>query len=396
MSDGDENTKRDLPSGFDKLGKDARLDLRMLTEERPPTAEETQALIGEFKDYRRDHSVGGRPLSWKKLAELLSDGKTNVAHSTLTEVINGKYRADPAKVLRLIDKFLADERSRAGGFDIRQHAEIGLTRIFNGVIRTVIRNHGMGALLAKPGVGKSVTARAFAAERGGVVLIVADETNCDSRGVSLLFCQAIAGLRNMLQKSHRKRLAAVLQYLCTHRNTVVIIDECQQLTGQGLECLRNLHDKSDPEGRRCTPMILFGDTDFYRLLLKSRAGEKSPISPQLTRRIWPIYDATRESDDDTGDLFSVEDVVRIIRNDRLRVVTPDGVRWITRLANVDGWGAIGFAVAVLRIAFDIRSQRSSPVTVDDLRAALRMTVGSKMSVEEIDDAADGALLQRTG
>ena len=87
----------------------------------------------------------------------------------------------------------------------------------------------------------------------------------------------------------------------------------------------------------------------------------------------------------------VEDAGRILRNDRVRVITPDGVRWLARLANVRGWGSLGFAIAVARMGFDIASKM--PLDVDDLRSALRMTIGPQ-AVEEIDEAAGGELLRK--
>ena len=219
-------------------------------------------------------------------------------------------------------------------------------------------------------------------------MIRPDETFCGARGVTYLLCQAIEPLRPMQRRPHPKRLAAIRSYLQTHRNTVIIVDECQQLNRQGLTCLRNLHDTSDPEGRRNVPIVFFGDEHFYRLLVRSRSGERSPIAPQMTRRMYPVFDIGRDGMDGEGDeTFTVADLIRILRNDRVRVVTPKGVRWLTCLANVHGWGSLGFAIAVARMAFDIASKM--PLDVDDLRTALRMTIGPQ-AVEEIDEAAGGS------
>ncbi|HUU97358.1 MAG TPA: ATP-binding protein [Phycisphaerae bacterium] len=377
--------------GFERLGQDARRSFLMAKDGEPITPELDKALIGELQDWRRDHTTkDGRPMSWKRLAELIG-GKDHVPHSTLSEIVSGKYKGDRNKYLRMIDRFLAEDRERAGRFDVRQHAEIGLTRKIFGVIRATIRNNSMSLIVGEPGAGKSVHGRGFAADRGGVIVICPDETFNNARGVSHLLCQGIDGLRNMLQKPHPKRLAAVQSYFRQHRNLVIVVDECQQLTAEGLTCLRNLHDKSDPEGQRCTPIIFFGDEHFYRLLVKSRNGERSPIAPQLTRRIFPVFDIKRDGADDDGNVFTVEDIVRIIRNERVRVVTSDGTKWLTRLANVHGWGSLGFAIAVLRMAFDISTK--IPIDVPELVAALRMSIGPR-AMEEVDEAAGGELLQK--
>ena len=181
--------------GFERLGQDARVEYRMVREDQPITPELQRALIGELQDWRRDNTTDGKPTPWKKIAELVG-----IPHSTLTEVVSGKYKGNVENQLRKIDPFLAEDRERAGRFDVRQHAEIGLTRKIFGVIRAGMRNNSMPVIIGEPGSGKSVHARAFANDRGGVVLIRPDETFCNARGVSHLLCQAIEGLRNMLYK----------------------------------------------------------------------------------------------------------------------------------------------------------------------------------------------------
>lgn len=256
--------------GFERLGQDARRSFLMVKDDQEITAEVEHALIGELEDWRRDHTTkDGRPKPWKEVAEW-----AGIPVSTLTEIRKGTYKGDRAKYLRMIDRSLAEDRERAGRFDVRQTAEIGLTRKIYGVIRAGVRNNSMPVIIGEPGSGKSVHARAFAAERGSVILIRPDETFNNARGVTHLLCQAIEGLRQTLHKPHPKRLAAIRSYLQKHRNLVIVVDECQQLVADGLSCLRNLHDTSDPEGRRCTPIVFFGDEGFYRLIVKSRSGEQ--------------------------------------------------------------------------------------------------------------------------
>lgn len=380
---------QDTQDGFERLGQEARRSFLMVRDDQQITPDLDRALIGEVEDWRRDHTTkDGRPMPWKRVAELVG-----IPHSTLTEVVAGKYKGSRDNQLRKIDRFLAEDRERAGRFDVRQHAEIGLTKKIFGVIRAGIRNNSMPVIIGEPGSGKSVHGQAFAADRGGVVLIRPDETFNNARGVSHLLCQAIDGLRQMLHKSHPKRLVAVRSYLQRHRNIVIVVDECQQLTAEGLNCLRNLYDTSDLEGRRNTPIVFFGDEHFYRLLVKSRNAERSPIGPQLTRRMWPVFDISRDGADNEGDVFTAEDVVHILRNERVRVVTAAGVRWLTRLTNVHGYGSLGFAVAVVRMGFDIATK--TPLGVEELVAALKMTIGPR-AMEEIDQAAGGELLRKVG
>lgn len=76
------------------------------------------------------------------------------------------------------------------------------------------------------------------------------------------------------------------------------------------------------------------------------------------------------------------------------------MRWLTRLANLAGWGSLGFAVAVCRIAFDIaESDRSGAgrkvIEPETLTTALETMFGPSVAME-VDEAAGGELLRRVG
>ncbi len=392
----DKQDQKPQTSGFDELSRKARVDYRMVKADMEVTPEIEAALRTDLHDHRLAHvDKNGRPCSWKALAKSIG-----VAHSTLTEWHAGKYRGNAANVAKAVDRFLADEREKAGRFDIRAVASIGLVGRIRGTFSAAIRYNSMAAIIGPSGSGKTTIGRACAQERGGVVFIRADETRPDARGVSYLLCQAIEGLRVMMGRSHPKRMAALQAYIAKHRNLVLCVDECQYLDRAGLSSLRTLHDTSDPEGKRCLPIILFGDESFYKQLVKSRAGEQTAIAPQLSRRIYPILDISRDArDPDTGDVYSVEDIVKILRNDRLRIVSEDGVRWLTRLANLSGWGSLGFAVAVCRIAFDIaesdRSGGRKLIEPETLTTALETMLGPSVAME-VNEAAGGELLRRVG
>jgi len=133
---------------------------------------------------------------------------------------------------------------------------------------------------------------------------------------------------------------------------------------------------------------------LYKLVVRTRAGEKSPLKPQLTRRLYPVLNLAAEGlgGDGGADLFTVEDVLAVLRNERLRLVDSEGVRWLCQLANVPGWGALGFAMAILGMALDIAAK--TPAGVGDLRRALQMAIGPR-AVRELDGLAGGSLLRAT-
>jgi hypothetical protein len=379
--------------GWQTLGQHDRLEYRLAMEGEPINPEARQQIIEDLKAYRDDNGArAGEPMSWHRLAELVG-----VSQGTLTDVKKGVYKGDESAILRKIDLFLADDRARAGRFDFRTHARIGVTEAIFGTIKSGIRLNSCPVIIGSQGTGKSVNARAFAADRGGVVTIRPDEAHRDARGVTKLLCNAIDGLRPNYQRSHSERLMAIKEWLRKHGSTVIIVDECQKLSRDGMEMLRDIHDISDPAGRRCVPVVFFGDHSFKKLIFRSRNGEKSPISPQTARRMRPVLDIDADCQVEGGGIYTVEDIVKIVRNNRVKLLSPRAARWLRDLANVQGYGAIGFAMGVLQLAVDLLvspgGELQGSIDVDDLQRALEMTFGRNVAVE-INEAADGQLLAK--
>ncbi len=381
--------------GVERIAQQGRVDYRMVTEGQQFTDDIRCQIIDDLKAYREDNPHGGQPQPWSRLAELVG-----VTQRTLVDVVRGKYKGDADKVLRKIDQLLADDRARAGRYDFRTTARIGISEAIFGTIRSGIRLNTMPVIIGSPGVGKSVHARALAADRGGVIIIRPDEGNRDDRGVTRLLVNAIDSLRQFYTHTHARRVIEIEHWLRKHMGTVLVVDEAQKLTRDGLEMLRDIHDISDPTGRRNIPIVFFGDHGFKKLLFRSRSGEKSPISPQTARRMRPVLDIDADCRvGDAGGMYTVEDIVKIVRNNRVKLLTPRAARWLRDLANVQGYGRLGFAMGVLQLAIDFAvppgGELLEPIDVDVLQEALEMTFGKSVAIE-IDEQAGGGLLAKVG
>lgn len=378
----------------DYLATQGRVDYRMLTDEKPVASEVREQLLAELHDWRIDRGQGDQPVPLARLAEQIG-----VSGSTLSEVIAGKYRGDADGVLRKLDQFLADEHARAKRHDVRKHVQIGLTTKIFGAIRTGVQNNTCPVIIVPPGGGKTIHAQAFARTRSGVVLIRCEDEPTGKRVVSELICRAVRELHGEAEKLHRRRVASIQLYQRTHRNMVLVVDECQKLSMAGLELLRDLHDVSDPDGRRNMPIVFFGDERFLSLLNKGASSHASPVSAQMIRRLIPVYDVVAEArgEDGGGDIYSVADIVKIIDNVRLRLVTQRGLRWLHMLANVyvQGYGLLGLAMQVLQLALDLRDKSGDggAVDVERLQQAVNMTAGRSVAAI-LDAATDGELLRR--
>jgi len=381
--------------GFERLAGAGRVEYRVQPNaDGVYTDEQLARLREELLAYRLSrHGAGGKPWSWEKLSRAVG-----LSAATLNAWAFGKYAGDEQRIARIVDGHLADELARRGRLAVGGYRNIGNARKALAVIREGVRQNSIVAIIGPPGCGKTTVARAAVAERAGLaVLLTIDEHTGSKAGVTRALWRAVAGsggLSGEMSAASHERWAEVLDCFRRSRNALLVVDECQKLARGGLEVLRDLHDQSDPEGERCLPIVLVGDRRFYRLLVAARADQVSPIAPQLSRRIAPVFDYERDGTvdgDSGGALYTEADLMQVIRNDRLRIVDEAGMRWLTRLANTPGYGLLGFALTVLRTAYSVSTRR--PLGVADLVIGLQMALGPDVAVE-IDEVAGGALLRR--
>jgi hypothetical protein len=367
-----ENDQPSERSAFDQMGMDARLETRMLEGDKPITDEQRDTLLKNLHAYR-DRQKGDAH-KWSEIARGIG-----VSDATLNEVLRGTYKADPANILRKIDQFLADEDIKLERLDIRGFVRIALTQKIKGAIDNGLKRNTMPVIIGQPGSGKTAHAQWFVSQREGAVLIEPDDFDCDERWVVDRLYVALGINAHQAHRRDKKRV--IVNYLQKHKATVIVVDEAQKLTRGALEMLRRLHDLSDPSGKRNVSIVFFGDEDFYKLIVQARGGARVPLTPQITRRMFPIFDIARQGcdvDRRTGgpkrnSVYTRTDIAEIVKSQRVRIVRDDAVDWLVRLANTSGHGSLGLAVMVLETAWDIKDGRI--VTIADLVLALTTVLG---------------------
>lgn len=380
-------------SAFDHFGMEARLEARMLDPDKPVTEELKQAVLDEFRTvWDGSRRAGGKQQSREEIARQIGSSV-----SAITEVASGKYKADPTNILRKIDQYLADERIKLDRLDVRGFTPISLTHKIKGAIDAGIKLNKIPVIIGPPGAGKTIHARASVAQRLGAVFIEPDDFDCDERWVIDALYSAF-GL-SAYHAARREKKRAVVDYLRKHKLTLIVVDEAQKLTRGALEMLRRLHDLSDPTGRRNVSIVFLGDRDFYKLIVRARGGQRVPLTPQITRRMYPIFDIERHGCEfdkhgnaKAGTIYKRADIEAILRNQRVRVVRDDALDWLVRLANVSGHGSLGMAMLVMETAYELREGRL--VTLDDLHLALTTVLGPD-EADLVEEQAEHAAAQVT-
>jgi hypothetical protein len=381
-----------------QFGMEARVEARMLKEGEPVISGQRSALVRDLRAYRDANLIDGKPISLAKLA-----GYIGVSQSVLTEWTKSTYKGDDERISRLVDQFLAREDQRGQRASIRGFASIrAAVEVMVPAVNQAVLRRSMAVITGEPGSGKSLFAKWYVERNDGAVLITCDDADRDAKFViDALHLALRLGTYSPHARQKKREIEAFLQ---AHKNTVIIVDESQKLTADALELLRSLHDKSDPDGVRNVPVILFGDDKFYAVVCRSRGGERTPISPQITSRMFPVVSLERQGlqHDDDGQtipdsVFTRDDIDLIVKNGRLRLVRSDAVAWVVRLANLHGHGRLRLAARVLEIAIDIK--QGPQVCVDDLVVALDLFLGpseAKLCVDEMKRRVEPAAMAKVG
>ena len=370
-------------ASMERFGRDARLDARMLKDGQAITEGQQKTLVRELQAYRDAHLIDGKPMSWAKVGE-----KVGFSGSSLSELVRCIYRGDTDRVCRLVDQFLVREDQQSSGPNIRAFAMLRVVvEVMLAAVTQAIKRRSIGVITGEPGSGKTAFARWFVERNEGAVLITCDQVDCDAKFI--IDALHIALKIGTYCQYARQKKREIVAYLEKHKNTTIMVDESQALREDGIELLRTLHDQSDPEGLRNITVILLGDETFYKTVVRSRGGERTPISPQITSRMFPVLSLERhglQTDDDgqavPDSVFTKDDIELVVKQQRLRLLRPEAIAWAVKLANVLGHGRLRLAASVLEIGIDIK--RGSQATVDDLRAALEFFLGpseSKLCVE---------------
>lgn len=378
----------DKHANFDKLAQDARLEHRMVKDDQPLTQADIDRVLAAARDYIERRKAAATKYGLKEFASELGTLTTGTGRvkrpdeSVLSDLLNGKYKGAIDPYIRRIDALLARERLRGQRMNVDEFVEIELARRVRGVVHAAKVNSSIGLVIMHPGQGKTKIAQACERLDSGAVLLTIKEGEGSVYAILHKLYDAFNIPGNFRDPMRRIRL---FEHLASDRTVMFLIDEAQHLAPKGLEFLRGIHDNADSFKRgagHAIPMVLFADHEFYKIVQQGRRGG-GRVKSQLVSRMFPVFDS-----DDAGtfkgrgrgrerECYGVEDLVKILRNDRLRIVTDDGIQFLARLANIPHYGALRTAINSTRMAYTLAGGRQ--IGVKHLKQSLRMMLSERVA-----------------
>lgn len=187
---------------------------------------------------------------------------TGYASGTLASVLSGKYNANPAKHLKVIQTVIAryDER-KAKGIDDDRFVETSTYRMAQVICDRARTYRNFGILSAYVGTGKTTALKRYTHDNAGTLLIEADPSMTSSTLLDEIMEQA-----NIppVGASRDKKIRAIIKAL-KGSDRLIILDEAEKVSvsdksNNALECLRRISDKA------AVGVVLAGTEKLYALI----------------------------------------------------------------------------------------------------------------------------------
>ncbi len=349
----------------EKLATQARIlsGARMLRDEQLLTEEITKQILTRTQDYLRRT---GKSQEWA--ARSLGIGAT-----TLSQIFSGNYAGDVEKMVRSIDKWNDQQERKETAPKPAGFVKTKVAGKMYGVARWIQQIGAIGLIHGPAGSGKTITAKAIAAETPGSVYMCVSTAGQRKRPVLMALASAcrIPGLEITADM-----IFAQLESLLRDTGRLIIIDEVHKLAGrandEALHVLRDLHDATG------CPMLWIGQTNIHTYI-KQQKSRFEPLD-QIDSRIKFRLDITSMvNQEDGGDgLFTINDIREWIDKQGIKLkVADDALRYLQMVANTPGMGGLRTCDGLIRVAVHIAKADEPMITADKLRGILSDQHGAR-------------------
>ncbi|ENM6044689.1 AAA family ATPase [Vibrio parahaemolyticus] len=206
-----------------------------------------------------------RALESKEITAAQLAKEISVAPATLSQVLNGKYTADPAAIIEKLEKWLRLRDRRAAtpnvnpGFVMTETAKLITTDLtYAQVMESIV------VIFGASGVGKSETLREYQRNNNNVWMITASPSRS-----TLTECLYELAMELGLDDAPRRKgpLSRVVRNRLRKSEGLVIIDEADHLDYPTLEELRILQEETG------VGLVFVGNNKVYTQLTGGRRNE---------------------------------------------------------------------------------------------------------------------------
>ncbi|PMS49941.1 AAA family ATPase [Vibrio parahaemolyticus] len=222
--------------------------------------------IGKQEAQQTDVLMRVRALTESKVVSASQIAKEiSVSPATLSQILNGSYKADPSKMIQKLERWLNYREEKNAkpsvnpGFVMTQTAQL----ITNDLTYAQV-TESISVIYGASGVGKSETLREYQKNNNNVWMITASPSRS-----SLTECLYELALELGLDDAPRRKgmLARVIRNRLIGSEGLVIIDEADHLDYPTLEELRILQEETG------IGMVLVGNNKVYTQLTGGRRNE---------------------------------------------------------------------------------------------------------------------------
>jgi len=315
---------------------------------------------GHVRDAVRAH-LKQHSISYAALARQIGVGS-----STVSEVLNDKYKGDGDPVLRKLNAWLDDDVGQRNNHQplgyyptnvfkaIRDAAKVAKRRAIKGDMKTPKAEQSRIVMAYGPsGCGKTLGARALCAEDPTAIYIRIHTGRGSMHGILNLIIESCQWRG---RPHHQKKLEFVFERL-RGSGRLLVIDEAHKVAESGYEILRDLTDECG------IPILLLGTSEIQNRVHRLRSGIGKGRDDQFCRRVGYTVDLLRGNDGKGGDkrpFFTLDEIRAIFRDDVVRL-TDDGAEFLCVLANTVGIGSLGMASNIYQNALVSARQRGKKI-----------------------------------
>lgn len=334
------------PTALDKLCQQARVERmqRMADPSQPLTDEQRANIIDRINNFLATNQA----VTQTQLSRMAGVG------TRLGEILKGTYTV---KDLTKIDEVLRNTEAAIANLQNKMFVESGdqfvRTRIAQAIfsiLKTVSAHGGMGAFSLSSGFGKTTALEAARKMEFPNALYIPVNPGT---GSPLMLCRAM--LRFLRTGSAVPGPATTATEATEGISTVgngfnkligrlvrtqrlIILDEAENLTNEGFNLARMLHDATGKaDGTEKCPIVFAGRSHLQTVIEKTYRDPR--IGAALASRLVANVDLEESlrGPDGGKPLFTVDEVMRVLRKFRV-TFDPGAARWLCGLASI---GALG-------------------------------------------------------